>query len=113
MIVFYNQDDVTTSLESSRLLKEGLALVLADENTFTALLSSGQVTHAVYVTLVPNVGYLTYALNLDNSQSLTTAGLLGIRNGNNSDDFTYPNGNSIPSDASDQMIHEWGQSCMC
>ena len=79
MIVFYNQDDVTASLESSRLLKEGQALVLADENTFTALFSSGQVTHAVYVTMVPNVGYLTYALNLDNSQPLTTAGLLGIR----------------------------------
>ena len=113
MIVFYNQEDVTASLGSGSILKEGAALILIDDNTLSTVFSSGRVTHAVYVTLIPGVEYLAYALNLDNSLTLTTGGLLGLRNGNISDDFTYPDGSSIPSDSSDQMIHEWGQSCMC
>jgi hypothetical protein len=110
MIVFYNQEDVTAGLGSGSILKEGVALILLDNNTLSTVFSSGRVTHAVYVTLIPGVEYLAYALNLDNSLTLTTGGLLGLRNGNISDDFTYPDGSSIPSDASDQMIHEWGQS---
>ena len=113
MIVFYNQEDVTAGLGSGSILKEGVALILLDNNTLSTVFSSGRVTHAVYVTLIPGVEYLAYALNLDNSLTLTTGGLLGLRNGNISDDFTYPDGSSIPSDASDQMIHEWGQSCTC
>ena len=113
LIVFYNQQDITANLESDSdgVLNENLAMALAN-NTFTAVFSNSQITHAVFVSLIPEVGYLAYALNLDNSLSLTTAGLLGIRNGDPNDDFTYRDGSTIPSDASDQMIHEWGQSCM-
>lgn len=110
--MFYNQQDITANLESDNILNENLAMALTD-NTFTAVFSNSQITHAIFVSLIPEVGYLAYALNLDNSLSLTTAGLLGIRNGDPTDDFTYRDGTTIPSDASDQMIHEWGQSCMC
>ena len=40
-----------------------------------------------------------------------TQGLLGNFNGNNTDDFIYPNGTLLDNDASDSMIHGFGQTC--
>ena len=40
-----------------------------------------------------------------------TQGLLGNFNGNNTDDFIYPNGILLDNDASDSMIHDFGQAC--
>ena len=113
MVVFKNQENITSSLGSDSILKNNVALALFDENNFAAVFSSAQVNHAISITLIPEIGYLAYALNLDSSKSLTTAGLLGVINGDTSDDFTYPDGTMIPPDSSDQMIHEWGQACMC
>ena len=40
-----------------------------------------------------------------------TQGLLGNFNGNATDDFIYPNGTLLDNDASDRMIHDFGQTC--
>ena len=38
-------------------------------------------------------------------------GLLGNFNGDTSDDLTYPNGTVLDMDASDALVHDFGQSC--
>ena len=40
-----------------------------------------------------------------------TQGLLGNFNGNDTDDFIYSNGTLLDNDASDSMIHDFGQTC--
>ena len=56
---------------------------------------------------------LDFVVNFDDSIRGETRGLFGNFNGNNTDDFIMPNGVRIPSDASDQMLHDFGQSCEC
>ena len=110
--MFLNQDDVTSDISNVPILRENLAMAIFDNNTVVAVISNAQVTHSISVTFVPGVEYLAYAVNLDNSMGLTTAGLLGVINGDPSDDFTYPDGTTIPPDASEERIHDWGQSCV-
>ena len=110
--MFLNQDDVTSDISNVPILRENLAMTIFDDNTVVAVISNAQVTHSISVTFVPGVEYLAYAVNLDNSMGLTTAGLLGVINGDPSDDFTYPDGTTIPPDASEELIHDWGQSCV-
>ena len=112
MIVLLNEVDITSDLNSAPVLRQNLAVAFIDDNTFRAVVSNNQVVHSISIALVPGVEYLTYALNLDNFMQLTTSGLLGVINGDPSDDFMYPDGTTIPSDASEQSLHQWGQSCM-
>ena len=112
MSVFYNKLDISTSLLSDNILMEQVAIALIDATTLSTVFSINNITHSVWVTLDPSVGYLSYALNLGNSPPITTSGLLGTLNGDVSDDFKYPDGSTIPFDASDEMIHDWGQACM-
>ena len=110
MIAFYNQEDITAGLERESLVTNSAAITLVDTNTIRAVFATPTGAQAVSVTLDSSVEYLSYALNLDSY--LTTYGLLGTFNGDTSDDFMYPDGSPLPPDASDEMIHEWGQACM-
>lgn len=113
MAVFYNNLDISISLLSDNILMEQVAISLIDTNTLGTVFSLNNISHSVWVTLDPSIGYLSYALNLGNSPPITTSGLLGILNGDVTDDFTYPDARTtILFDASDEMIHGWGQACM-
>ena len=110
IMVLYNQEDITIDLGSKSLIDSDMAITLVDPSTVTTVFSAFYSTLAISITLDPTTQYLSYALNL--VQPVTTSGILGNFNGNISDDFTFPDGRVLPSDASDQMIHEWGQACM-
>lgn len=111
MVVLQNGMDVSATLLAGSTLQYDAVLTLVDENNFVGVFSSGQVTHAVSVKLNQGTGYLSYSLNLENTVPLTTSGLLGTFNGDTTDDFTYPDGTTIPLNSSDQMIQAWGQAC--
>ena len=69
---------------------------------------------SVYVfTVTRREDILDFIVNFDDSIMGTTRGLFGKFNGDTTDDFVMPNGIQIPSDASDQMLHNFGQSCEC
>ena len=65
------------------------------------------------LTVTQRQNILDFVVNLEDSIMGTTEGLFGNFNGDNTDDFIMPNGVQIPSDASDQMLHDFGQSCEC
>ena len=113
MIIFYNQDDVSNILMNRDIVMSYAAITLIDSNNLRAVFSTPYGTQAVSVSLDLSIGYLTYALNLGNFPPITTSGLLGTFNGDTSDNFMYPDGTTLSPDASDQMIHEWGQTCTC
>lgn len=54
---------------------------------------------------------LDFIINLDNSVMGNTRGLFGNFNGDDTDDFIQPNGIVLPSNASDEMLHDYGQTC--
>ena len=64
-------------------------------------------------TLTRREDILDFVVNFDDSIMGATRGLFGNFNGDNIDDFIMNNGVQIPSDASDQMLHDFGQSCEC
>ena len=113
MIVLLNQEDISSSLQSESLIQDKVAIISPDFNSVSASFSVNGYTHAISIALDPDVNYLSYAINIANSntQPSTVTGLLGTPNGDISDDFVYPNGTTLPSGASDQMIHQWGQAC--
>lgn len=112
MAVFYNQDDVSNSLLNRDIVMNYAAITLIDPTNLRAVFSTPYGTQAVSVSLDLSTEYLTYALNLANFPPITTSGLLGTFNGDPSDNFMYPDGTILAPDASDPMIHEWGQTCM-
>ena len=53
-----------------------------------------------------------FVLTLPQSAQETTSGLLGNFNGDETDDFVYPDGmTTLPNNATDRMIHNFGQLC--
>ena len=52
-----------------------------------------------------------YTLEVPLSFEVTTFGLLGNYNNDDSDEFVFRNGTVISNSSSDGDIHEFGQSC--
>lgn len=64
---------------------------------------------SVTVTLQSDI--LDFVATLPQSFMGRTLGLLGNFNGNDTDDFIYPDGTVLSNDAQDREIHSFGQSC--
>ena len=114
LIVFLNQENISSSLQSDNIIQDKVAIIGVDGRYVSASFSVNGYIYSVSVTVDPNSEYLSYAINIANSntQPSTVTGLLGTPNGDTSDDFVYPDGSTLlPSGASDQMIHQWGQAC--
>ena len=68
-------------------------------------------SNGISVTVTLLSGLLNVVAVLPQNFMGLTQGLLGNFNGNNTDDFIYPNGTQLDNDASDRMIHDFGLSC--
>ena len=66
---------------------------------------------AYVLTVTRREDILDFVINLEDSVRGNTRGLLGNFNGDSTDDFVMPNGIQVPVNASDQMLHDFGQSC--
>ena len=56
-------------------------------------------------------GIPNFVLRMPQSFRGVTSGLLGNFNGDSNDDFIYPAGNRLRSEATDREIHSYGQAC--
>lgn len=92
-----------TSLQSNFYLNR------TDENSVRVLLYKDRVSYILTVTRREDI--LDFVINLEESLRGKTTGLFGNFNGDNTDDFVMSNGVPIPSNATDDRIHDFGQSC--
>lgn len=84
-------------------------LTRSGENSVRVLLYKDSIAYILSVAQRGDI--LDFVINLEEPLRGNTRGLLGNFNGDNTDDFTMPNGIPVPSNASDRTIHEFGQSC--
>ena len=110
-----NGEDVSHEIETvnstSIQANNAFYLTRVEDNVVRVLLNRDTRVYVLTVTQRQNI--LDFVVNLEDSIMGTTEGLLGNFNGDNTDDFIMPNGIQILSDASDQMLHVFGQSCEC
>lgn len=78
-----------------------------ETNTIETSFSNG-----ISVTVTLLSGILNVVTILPQDFMTKTQGLLGNFNGNDTDDFIYPNGTTLDNGAGDQQIHYFGQSCL-
>ena len=75
-------------------------------NTIVSTFSNG-----IAITVSLSRGLLSFVATSPEEFRVTTEGLLGNFNEDPSDDFIFRDGTTLEFDASDRMIHEFGQSC--
>ena len=68
-------------------------------------------SNGISVTVTLLSGLLNVVAVLPQDFMGLSQGLLGNFNGNDTDDFIYPNGTVLDNDASDRMIHSFGLTC--
>ena len=110
---FINGEEVSNETEAINASTSGesnaIFITRLGENTVSMLLYRNLLAYVFTVTQRGDILDLT--VNLEQSLMGQTRGLFGNFNGDPNDDFIMPNGISVPSDASDQMLHDYGQSC--
>lgn len=83
-----------------------VAITRRKSNEVVTTLPSGI---SIYITQLS--GILNFVASLPPSSMGQTIGLLGNFNGNDRDDFIYPNGTMLDGISSERMIHDLGQAC--
>jgi len=112
LVVFVNGEDVSSSIEtvnSTSLLEDAFLLTRIGENAVRILLFRDRASYVLTVTQRQHI--LDLVLNLEESLQGTTRGLFGNFNDDGTDDLIYPNGIRVPLSATNEMIHQFGQSC--
>ena len=107
LVVFHNGTSITNQLDQNNNFSYNDVLVLKNgSNSYVVSFSSG-------VGAIFNIaaGLPNFVLSLPASFRGNTSGLLGNFNGDQSDDFMFPNTTVLRSPQSDRMIHLFGQSC--
>ena len=65
----------------------------------------------ISVTISVSSGLLSFVLEIPDQFQNITQGLMGNNNGIGTDDVVYRNGTMLAHNASDRLIHNFGQSC--
>ena len=111
---FINGEDVSSEIAivgNSTSRGNNIYLNRTAENSIRMLLYRDQSVYAFTVTRREEI--LDFVINLDTSLMGETRGLFGNFNEDDKDDFIKPNGITLPFNASDELLHEFGQSCEC
>ena len=112
MVSFINGEDVSITIENGTATGGDNAFYLTrvGENTTRMLFYWEGLAYVFTVTQREDI--IDFVLNLDTSLRGQTRGLFGNFNNDGTDDFIKPNGITVPyEDVTDQMLHEFGQSC--
>ena len=107
-VVLHNSIDISSNLTNVNDTYTTQAVQInrtGIDNVTSAFPSGAGVTIRVAEN-IPN-----FVLTLPQSFMRQTRGLLGNYNGDSSDEFVYPNETMLISNASDSMIHDFGQAC--
>lgn len=109
MRLLYNGDDITSNLASINDTYSGntVDITRIDSATISSAFSNG-LTVTVSVSLM---SLLSIVVNVPVEYDSQTQGLMGNFNGNNTDDFIFPNSSILDDGATDRMIHSFGQAC--
>lgn len=109
MRLLYNGDDIQSNLTSINDTYSGdtVDITRTDNATISSAFSNGL---AVTVS-VSLMSMLSIVVNVPVEYDSQTQGLMGNFNGNNTDDFIFPNGSMLDDGATDRMIHSFGQAC--
>ena len=99
--------DLSSLQNGSTTLNGSVVVARPQDNSFKATYPSG-----ISVTLTESKAALSILVALPKSFKNHTKGLLGTWNGNKRDDFTTPDGDVLPNNATSREIHfEFGQKC--
>ena len=111
MRLLYNSVDIGLNLTSVNDTYSGgmVEITRTDNNTILSVFNNGL---AVTIS-VSLMGMMNIVVNLPVEYDSQTEGLMGNFNGNSTDDFVFPNGSMLDDEASDRMIHTFGQACEC
>lgn len=94
--------DMMSGIESTSSDRNSTLNMNRIESTFS---------NGISVTVTLLSGILNVVTILPQDFMGLTQGLLGNFNGNDTDDFIYPNGTMLNNNASDRMIHNFGMTC--
>lgn len=107
--ILLNKVDITDTLPSVNDTNTNSSLVFLQRTSASSLLTTFR--NGIAVTVSVSFGLLSFVATIPAELEGMAVGLLGNVNGDQSDDFTYPNGTVLSSDATNRMIHDFGQSC--
>lgn len=107
-VVLSNGNDISGNLTNvnDTYTDQAVEISRTSNDSITSAFSSDASVTIQVAAEIPN-----FVLALPQSFRGQTRGLLGNYNGQNSDEFVYRDGRMLQDNASDSMIHEFGQSC--
>lgn len=107
-VVLSNGNDISGNLTNvnDTYTDQAVEISRTSNDSITSAFSSDASVTIEVAAEIPN-----FVLALPQSFRGQTRGLLGNYNGQNSDEFVYRDGRMLQDNASDSMIHEFGQSC--
>ena len=107
-VVLHNENDISSNLTSvnDTYTTQTVQITRGGPDSVTSAFTSGAGVTIRVAENIPN-----FVLTLPQSFMGQTRGLLGNYNGDSSDEFVYPNETMLNNNASDSMIHDFGQAC--
>lgn len=107
-VVLSNGNDISSNLTNvnDTYTDQAVEISRTSNDSITSAFSSDASVTVQVAAEIPN-----FVLTLPQSFRGRTRGLLGNYNGQNSDEFVYRDGRMLQDNASDSMIHDFGQSC--
>ena len=107
-VVLHNGIDISSNLTNvnDTYTTQAVQITRTGIDNVTSAFPSGAGVTIRVAENIPN-----FVLTLPQSFMGQTRGLLGNYNGDSSDEFVYPNETTLNSNASDSMIHDFGQAC--
>ncbi|XP_035694495.1 mucin-like protein [Branchiostoma floridae] len=99
---------------SNAAFSDGRFQLVKDAGTSAVTGVKAIFTSGISVEVKAGLGMLTYAVSMTPDMKSKLKGLLGNFNGNNADEFAWPNGTAVSfsnaSNPSEEELFEWGQS---
>lgn len=105
--ILYNGENVTQNLTNAGDDFSNLQVsILRANNSVVTTFPNGASVEVTATSFILNL-----RLTLPSTFANQAQGLSGNFNDNSTDDFVYPNGTMLSDNATDRMIHDFGQSC--
>ena len=106
--MLFNGDDVSSEVTNinDTFSNVDIEIIRIDNDELLSVFPAGPSVTVRVAAGIPN-----FVLTLPQELRGMTRGLVGNYNGDDSDDFIYPNGTMLANDTTDRMIHQFGQTC--
>ena len=109
LMVLLNGNDVTSTVQNVNDTNSNVSSIIIERIEENSVVTVFQ--NEVSITVSLSLGLLSFVSSFPEQFQQMTVGLLGNFNGDSSDDLVYPNNTVLIANATDRMIHDFGQSC--